>query len=143
MNPVSAIEWLLQENQPSIRYLTLTRLLEKPENDSEVRSAREAITRTGWAKEILAKQEPAGWWVSGDSLYVPKYLSTNWMLLILSDLGLTRKEPRIAKASELWIKRFGKRDGGFGMDGAKNSHLCVVGNTARAWSSLDTQITRM
>ena len=47
------------------------------------------ITRRGWAQEILAKQDPAGWWVSGESLYQPKYLSTNWMLLILADLGLS------------------------------------------------------
>lgn len=66
-----------------------------------------------------------------DSLYIPKYLSTNWMLLVLSDQGLTRDEPRIQKACELWIDRFLKDDGGFGADGMKKGHLCFVGNTAR------------
>ena len=126
------MDWLLEEDQPSIRYLTMTHLLARPESSSEVKDARKAITQTGWAKEILDKQNPAGWWVSGENLYQPKYLSTNWMLLILSDLGLTKEDPRIAKACQMWIKRFAKRDGGFGTDGAKSSHLCVVGNTARA-----------
>ncbi len=130
--PDTVIDWLLELNQPSIRYLALTQLLGKAENDPEVRSTKQMITREGWAAEILAGQQKGGWWVSGESLYRPKYLSTNWMLLILSDLGLTKEEPRIERACELWIERFAKNDGGFGMDGTSRGHLCIVGNTARA-----------
>jgi hypothetical protein len=132
MKYTSTISWLLEENQPSIRFLTLTELLGKSENDTDVKSARKAITEQGWAQEILAKQMPGGWWGEEASLYQPKYTSTNWMLLILSDLGLTRKEPRIAKACELWMQRFAKEDGGFNTDGARRGHLCIVGNTASA-----------
>jgi hypothetical protein len=128
----AAVDWLLEEDQPSIRYLALTRLLGRPENDSEVQSAKEMMAKTGWASDILGKQLPGGWWVEEESLYKPKYVSTNWMLLILSDLGLTKVDPRIAKACDLWIKRFVKKDGGFGADGMSKSHLCIVGNTARA-----------
>src|SRR5688572_10791841 len=53
------------------------------------------------------------------------------MLLILCDLGLTKEDPRIATACDLWIKRFAREDGGFN-EGSKKGHLCVVGNTARA-----------
>jgi hypothetical protein len=127
-----ALEWLLEENQPSIRYLTLTQLLGKPEDDPDVESAKETIAKKGWAADILAQQAPGGWWVSDESLYLPKYQSTNWMLLILSDLGMTRGDPRIEKACELWIQRFAKTDGGFGMEGMKKSHLCTAGNMARA-----------
>lgn len=127
-----ALEWLLEEDQPSIQYLTLKELLRRPEKDSEVQLAKRMIPNKGWAAEILAKQQPEGWWIAGDRLYQPKYLSTNWMLLVLSDLGLTREEPRIAKACELWIQRFAKEDGGFGADNMSSSHLCIVGNTARA-----------
>ena len=130
MNPV--LEWLLEENQPSVRYLTLTELLDRPHDDAEVLSTEAKITEAGWAADILSRQNPDGWWVAADSLYRPKYQSTNWMLLTLSDLGLTRSDPRISKACELWIKRFAKRDGGFGVDDDKKSELCLVGNTARA-----------
>jgi hypothetical protein len=126
------LDWLLEENQPSIRFLTLTQLLKKSNNDPDIKAAEKELSTKGWAADILSKQNPDGIWVSKEKLYTPKYLSTNWMLLILSDLGLTRKDPRIAKACELWIKRFAKNDGGFGMDGSKSSHLCIVGNTARA-----------
>jgi hypothetical protein len=128
----SALEWLLKEDQPSIRYLALTQLLGKPDDDSEVQSAKTMITQTGWASDILGKQLPGGWWIEKESLYRPKYLSTNWMLLILSDLGLTRREGRIAEACRLWIKRYAKKDGGFGPDRDSKSHLCTAGNMARA-----------
>ena len=128
----AALDWLLEENQPSIRYLALTQLLDKPEDDGEVQTAKEMIGKTGWAADILVAQNPGGWWVSDERLYQPKYTSTNWMLLVLSDLGLTRADPRIAKACELWIERFATPDGGFSMDGMKKGHLCVVGNTTRA-----------
>jgi hypothetical protein len=86
----------------------------------------------GWAADVLARQHPEGWWVEDDSLYRPKYLSTNWMLLILSDLGLTKSDPRISKACELWIRRMSKKDGGFGSEKWSKGHLCTVGNTTRA-----------
>src|SRR2546425_5143861 len=132
MKSKSALDWLLGEDQPSVRFLTLTQLLERALDDPEVVAARCMRTRKGWAQEILAKQDPAGWWVSGKSLYQPKYLSTNWMLLILADLGLTKADTRIKNACDLWIERFSKDDGGFSMDGSKKGHLCVTGNTTRA-----------
>ena len=128
----AVLEWLLEEDQPAIRYFALTELLDRPQSDPEVKSASKAIPTRGWAADILARQEPGGWWARNDSVYRPKYHSTNWMLLILADLGLTRREPRIRKACELWLEHFAKKDGGFAMDGSGKSHLCVTGNTARA-----------
>ncbi|OGS61396.1 MAG: hypothetical protein A3K59_07360 [Euryarchaeota archaeon RBG_19FT_COMBO_69_17] len=130
--PKKVVRWLLEEDQPAVRYLTLTRLLGRPEDDGEVAAAREQIPVRGWAAEILAGQNPTGVWVSGDSLYQPKYLSTNWMLLILADLGLTEEDSRIRAACKAWIDRFARPDGGFGPEGSKTSHLCIAGNTARA-----------
>jgi hypothetical protein len=126
------MDWLLEEEQPAIRYLALTQLLDRPQTDPEVQSASKAIPVRGWAADILARQESGGWWGCGENLYRPKYLSSNWMLLILADLGLTRRELRIRKACELWLERFAKKDGGFAMDGSSKSHLCTTGNTARA-----------
>ena len=54
------------------------------------------------------------------------------MLLILSDLGLTKANPRINKPCEFWMRRFGKKDGGFGSEKCSKGQLCTVGNTARA-----------
>ena len=126
------LDWLLEENQPAVRYFALRRLSGRAEDDPDVIAARRSIAKAGWAAEILATQNPGGWWVGEEALYRPKYLSTNWMLLILSDLGLTKEDPRIAKACDLWMSRFTKEDGGFAMDGGKRGHLCTTGNMARA-----------
>src|SRR5271157_3411378 len=127
-----AMVWLLEKDQPSVRYRALTELLGRSEDDEEVREARRMIPTRGWAADILRAQNPGGWWVSKEDLYRPKYLSSNWMLLMLSDLGITKADPRVAKSCELWMKRFSKSDGGFGVDDDDKSELCLVGNTARA-----------
>jgi hypothetical protein len=126
-------EWLLEDSQPSIKYLTLTQLFGKKENDPDARRTKQSIAQKGWAADILSRQEKGGYWASTSKLYTPKYLSTNWMLLVLSDLGLTKdSDPRIEKSCNLWIKSFSKPDGGFAMEGSKASHVCTAGNMARA-----------
>ena len=132
MKSDGVIDWLLEDSQPSIRYLALTQLFGKTDRDSDVRSARELVTHRGWAAEILSKQHPDGWWISEKSLSRPKYTATYWMLLILSDLGVTKEEPRIGKACELWLKKFAKKDGGFGYDRARISEMCITGSTAKS-----------
>jgi hypothetical protein len=128
----AVLNWLLEEGQPAARYLTLTRLLKEREDDPEVRAAKERIPKDGWAADILAKQGPDGAWVSSERLYGPKYLSTNWMLLVLADLGMTNADPRIEKACELWIRGLSTEDGGFAPSGTKRGHHCTTGNQARA-----------
>jgi hypothetical protein len=126
------IEWLLEDDEPSIRYLTLTQLLGKHCNDSDAESAKALITQKGWAANILSKQHADGWWISKDSLSRPKYTATYWMLLILADLGATKKDLRIAKACELWVRKFAKKDGGFAYDRARVSEMCITANTAQS-----------
>ena len=40
------------------------KVLGKSEKDSEVQSAERQITHVDWAADILAQQQPEGWWVS-------------------------------------------------------------------------------
>ncbi len=52
------IDWLLEEDQPSVRYYTLVDVLGRKENDAEVREAYSEIPRKGWATDILKFQKP-------------------------------------------------------------------------------------
>jgi len=127
------LDWLLEENQPSIRYLALTQLLGKGATDSEVREAKARIPSAGWAAEILARRDPGGWWVRETNLYHPKYLSTNWNLLALSDLGATRETPEVGASCELWMERSPLQGGGVGgMSKRGVGHHCYTANMARA-----------
>lgn len=127
-----AVDWLLEADQPSIRYLALTELLGRPHEDVQVKLARANIPKIGWAKDILDAQLPSGYWTNEKSLFLPTFHATFWMLLILADLGLTKEDPRIDRASQLWMKRNATKDGGFSRTGRSGGHLCITGNAARA-----------
>lgn len=126
------LDWLLEEDEPSVRYLTLTQLLGKGPSDSDARAAKARIGSQGWAAEILSRRDPAGWWVHEKSLYTPKYISTNWNLLALSDLGATREIPEVRASCELWMDRSPLKGGGVGGHSNGNGHHCYTGNMARA-----------
>ncbi len=128
----AVLGWLLEEEQPSLRYRTLTELLGRKDNDAEVREAKKQITRTGWAAEILSRSAPGAGWADGTSQYRPKYLSTNWMMLVLSDLGLSRSDARIAELCEFWMNGFAAKNGGLGGSSTGRPHYCVAANQARA-----------
>ncbi|HTP53997.1 MAG TPA: hypothetical protein VML94_03405 [Thermoplasmata archaeon] len=125
-------EWLLDDAQPSIRYRTLVELDGRPESDPEVRDAQRLIPKRGWAADLLAERSPEGWWVSGESFYRPKYTATDWKLLALSELGLSRRVPAIRESCEYWMTATAAKNGGVGASSSGNPHHCVAGNMARA-----------
>lgn len=126
-----AITWLLDKEQPSVRYYALKDLFGRPDNDPDVKEAYNMIPKKGWAASILKEQLPDGYWASNQSLYRPKYSGTNWKLIVLSDLGLTAKDPRVRKTCEFFLKTYPKPDGGFGGPKAEGGHFCITGNLAR------------
>src|SRR5437016_1246891 len=101
-----AIEWLTEES-----YLAMRDLLGASPGD--VKAAREKVAIRGWVREILRKRLGDGSWVDGENLYRPKYRSTNWMLMVLSDLGVTRELPWLAQSAEMWRDSFARPHGGF------------------------------
>src|SRR3989475_2035231 len=125
--------WLLAKDaDPSVRLRVLRDLLDRPGDDPEVVRAQKEIGRKGWAARILREQHPQGQWsTSGTSafeLYRPKYVATNWRLLVLSDMGLTKKHPGIAKGMDLLVRRRFLSSGELGRLG---SEVCITGNAVR------------
>lgn len=86
MFTASAIPWLLDSSIPSIRYFTLTHLLDLPLDDPDVMQARQDIQCSGPVPVILARQSVNGNWVGERSYYTPKYTSTHWSMLLLAEL---------------------------------------------------------
>jgi hypothetical protein len=125
------IDWLLEEDQPAVRYFALSDLLGRGPSDPEVRTTHSDIPKRGWASSILRLQRSDGRWESksaGTILYGPKYTSTNWMALVLSDLGLTKESTRISRTTKLFFTEWmapPPRENIF------KDEVCIVGNTAR------------
>lgn len=81
----ATIDWLLEPENPSVRFLTLTALLGRSARHPEARAARAAIMRIGVVPALLARQEPAGHWRKPESFYRAKYRGTVWQLVILAE----------------------------------------------------------
>jgi hypothetical protein len=122
------LDWLLEDDQPSIRFYALRELLDRDTGDSEVKVAFSNIPKKGWARYILGMQKPGGYWESRGSLYRPKYTATNWRALALSDLGLTKRIPQIEKMAKLFFQDWLSIPS---MENIFNDEVCLVGNTAR------------
>jgi hypothetical protein len=91
--------WLLEPENPSVRYWTLTDLLDRPADDADVRAAHAAIPTYPPVAELLAAQKQDGYWVKRD-FYLPKNYGTFWVLSVLADLGLTAENAHIRQGCE-------------------------------------------
>jgi len=91
--------WLLEPENPSVRYWTLCDLLDRPADDPEVQAAQAAIPAFPPVAEVLATQKGDGYWVQRD-YYLPKCNGTFWVLSALADLGLTAEQEPIRRACE-------------------------------------------
>ncbi|MBN1425993.1 terpene cyclase/mutase family protein [Candidatus Fermentibacteria bacterium] len=133
--------WLLEEDNPSVRYLTLVDILGRPETVPEVKQARAAIMRTGVAPRVLAQQNPDGSWDRPDRPYHAKYRGTVWQLIILAGLLAEGDDERVRRGCEFVLERLQDRSsGGFAMNqavragGGRHREVlpCLTGNLAWA-----------
>ena len=78
------VDWLLEDSNPSVRYLTLTTILDRKESHAEVRRAKADIMRTGMVPKILGRQTQGSWNGPG-RFYRDKYKGTVWQLILLAE----------------------------------------------------------
>jgi len=134
-------EWLLEKNNPSVRYFTLCDLCEKPRTDSELEEAKQDIMKTGVVPAILAKQKKEGYWDEPEHFYTAKYKGSVWQLMILAEFGADGNDNRIRKACEfIFSVSQDLESGGFAHSssakkgGGRHSEVipCLTGNMV--WS---------
>ncbi len=130
-------EWLLEENNPSVRFFTLVDILEKPPNDPEVIQAKQDVMKAGVVPKILDKQKVGGYWEKAEDFYIKtKFKGTIWQMIILAELGADGKDKRIQKSCEFVLDISQDRNsGGFAYQGTKKGggfHSgvipCLTGN---------------
>lgn len=127
------IPWLLEAANPSVRYLTLVRLLDRPDSDPEVQAVRAAIMSQGPVPAILAAQEPDGYWFNPGPGYRPKYQSLVWQMLFLAQLGADPSDERVRLGCEYLFAHTQAAHGGFSMNGTPSQALhCLNGNLVYA-----------
>ena len=97
------IAWLLEQSNPSVRYLTLVNILERKKTDPEARRAKEEIMVSGVVPKILKKQSD-GSWNSPGRFYVDKYKGTVWQLIILAEHEADGNNKQIRDACEYILR---------------------------------------
>jgi len=139
--------WLLQENNPSVRTLTLLNLLDKPKDDPEVVAAKRRIMSQGPVPKILSKLGENGHYVDEKTIrkygqefanygYLPKYKGTIWQLILFAELGADGDDERIKRTCEYVLKHCYHEDGLFTIVGFDALAPCFQGNMLWALSKL-------
>jgi hypothetical protein len=132
--------WLLEESNPSVRYLTLVNILTRKSTDTETKHAKEEIMLSGVVPRMLEKQSDGSWNTPG-RFYVDKYRGTAWQLIILAEHEADGACRQVRNACE-YILRCSQDPDSFGFaynqrggnPGGRHSEVvpCLTGNMV--WS---------
>ena len=125
------LAWLLEPENPSVRYWTLMDILDRPAGDAEVQQARAAIAQQPLVKELFALQHPEGYW--GDDETKPyNALGAAGVLNLLYTLGVTPGE-RTTAGCDSFLKNCQHERGGFSMTKKLRSGIfpCTTGEHLR------------
>jgi hypothetical protein len=154
------IPWLLEPDNPPVRFFTLRDLLERPA-DADRRSARDELTEARSAimryppiQASLEAQYPEGYWVKPGPGYSPKYRATVWQIIFLEQMGADGSDFRVRRGCAYVLNHTQAESGGFGVGGARGDGPpppsrvihCLNGNLVRALLGLgwwgDERLTR-
>ena len=134
------LPWLLEPDNPPVRFFTLRDLLDRPADDPDLIEAQAAIMSYPPIQASLEAQYPEGYWMKPGPGYGPKYRGTVWQIIFLEQMGADGNDPRIRRGCEYVLRYTQTANGGFGVGGARTAHApppsrvihCLNGNLVRA-----------
>jgi hypothetical protein len=127
--------WLLEESNPAVRYMTLRDIVDADEK--EVKVARAKAHREGPIATILDNMNPEGYWITPGLGYSPKFKSTVWSILSLAQLGASGEEDkRIQTACNYLLDHALVKGGQFTARQPSDMGLCLQGNLLAALPEL-------
>ena len=129
------VQWLLQDDEPSVRMRTLRELLDFDDSAAEVRQTKSAILQSIPVRDLLGKMHPDGYWLQtnykkvtvGDDVLYGSFGSTHFCLAYLAELGMDRTQPEVEKAIERYLN-LQKPDGDW-----LNHYSCLLGYNIRTF----------
>jgi hypothetical protein len=133
------VNWLLEPENPSLRYRTLVELLGKSPDDKEAIECREQIAEYTPVKDLFSKMHPDGYWLQrkpstgkmvGDGAEYGAFGTTHYCLSYLAELGMDRTYAQVAKAADLYLD-LQKKDGDF-----YGHFSCLLGLNIRTFTML-------
>jgi hypothetical protein len=117
-------DWLLEPDNPSVRYWMLVDVLGRP---AEAQKARAAIAQQPLVQELFAKQQPGGYWGDDES----KPYTAGGTLGVLGLLTMHGVEPdeRTAAGCDSFLRHCQNECGGFSLTKTRRSAIfpCTTG----------------
>jgi hypothetical protein len=133
-------DWLLEEDNPSVRYFTLKNILDRPDDDKEVQTAKRKIMQTGIVPDMLQRQRETEYLRAYPRFYTYKYQGLVWSLITLAELGAEATPQIIEQCEYLFENSQERQDDGFSQNTAARTGggriteviPCLTGNMV--WS---------
>jgi hypothetical protein len=140
-------EWLLEDDNPSVKYWTLRNLLHYGEQDFLVQSAQRHIMQSGPVPNILARLNQVGHFADETTIqqygperaaygYLPKYRGTVWQLVLFADLAADPQDPQVQRTCNYVLEHSWEASGLFTMVGNQYLAPCFQGNMLYAFTRL-------
>jgi hypothetical protein len=139
----SSIDWLLEADDPGVRYLALRDLIET--DSEELALSRGQAHQNGPIARVLANMENAGYWEKAGAGYNPKYTGTVWAAILLAQLGASCKiDPRVKTACSYILDHALTQKGQFTLNGLPSGTVdCLQGNLCASLLDLGYHDPRM
>ncbi|MBZ0317731.1 MAG: nitrogen fixation protein NifH [Anaerolineae bacterium] len=139
------LNWLLEKDNPTVRYLTLRDLLDCPPDDNQLSDTCSAAHTHGPIAAILAAMDEQGFWVEPGPGYYPKYRGTVWSIILLAQLGASiTHDARISRACAYVLDHALAEGGQFTVGGSPSSTAdCLQGNLCAALLDLGCDDPRL
>jgi hypothetical protein len=134
----STLNWLLENEDPGVRFLALRDLVKLPSEDADLLLSQRKAYEDGPIAHVLRHMNPEGYWSKPGPGYSPKYRSTVWALILLAQLGASmQQDQRIALAVQYLMEHAYSEGGYFSHNGiASRTFDCLQGNLCWALSAL-------
>lgn len=139
----SVIDWLLEPDGSGVDYLAMRDLTDAGEN--ELAPLKEKAHREGPISKILAEMSEEGYWIKPGPGYSPKYTSTVWSLILLSQLGASaHMDKRIGIACSYYMDHAITPHGQISTNGTPSHTLdCLQGNMLAAFLDMGYEDPRI
>ncbi|MCJ7739514.1 MAG: hypothetical protein MUQ10_19745 [Anaerolineae bacterium] len=121
------LPWLLEAESPSVRYWTLTHILDRPADDPDVLETRRAISGQPFVQDIFSRQHADGHW--GDDQTKPHTAAgTLGVLSTLHTLGVS-PDAHTAAGCDSFLRFCQNEGGGFSLTRTRRSAIfpCTTG----------------
>jgi len=109
--PENVLNWLLERENPSIRYRVMKEIQKKLSNDEKMIETQQSIVKSSYIQKIKNSMHPEGYWtvkkhdgrIIGAGVEYATFNTTHYVLGYIAELGLTRKESWVELAADRYL----------------------------------------